>query len=85
MTFKGESQLAIPGPGKRAMQLGAAVHLLPRGAVPPAVFQLAATVRSDPLMKQSFSKFELGSISQSGATPDGHVKAGFHINCQSAK
>ena len=85
MTLCGDSALQIPGPGKRALQLGASVNLLPRGAVPPAVFQIIAALRNDPLMKQNFSKIELGNIGQTGTTPDGHVRAGFFISCQSTK
>jgi hypothetical protein len=85
MTLRGDSALQIPGPGKRTLQLGASVNLLPRGAVPPAVFQIVAALRNDPLMKQNFSKIELGNIGQTGTTPDGHVRAGFFISCQSTK
>jgi hypothetical protein len=84
-TIQGGSVLQLPGPGKRTMQLGASVNLLPRGAVPPAVFKLIASLRNDPLMKQNFDKIELGAISPSGATPSGDVKAGFSVSCQSTR
>ena len=84
-TIQGGSGLQIPGPGKRTMQLGASVNLLPRGAVPPAVFKLIASFRNDPFMQQNFDKVELGTITQSGTTPSGDVKAGFAVSCQSTR
>ncbi len=49
-TFQGGSPLASGGKG--TLHLAATVNLLPRGAVPPAVFKLIASFRNDPLMKQ---------------------------------
>ncbi len=85
MSFSGGSGLQIPGPGKRTIQLGATANLLPRGAVPPAVFKLIASLRNDALMKRNFDKIDLGNISQAGATPSGDVKAGFSVSCQSTR
>jgi hypothetical protein len=85
MGFVGGSGLPPSGPGKRTLQLGATVNLLPRGAVPPAVFQLIASLRSDPFMNKNFDKIELGTITQSGASTNGDVRAGFAISCQSTR
>jgi Tfp pilus assembly protein PilN len=84
-TLSGGSGLPAAGPGRRALTLGATVNLLPRGAVPPAVFKLIASMRTDPLMKQSFDKIELGTITQSGTAANGDVKAGFSVTCQGTR
>jgi hypothetical protein len=83
--FGGGSGLPTTGPGKRTLQLGASVNLLPRGAVPPAVFQLIASLRTDPFMNKNFDKIELGTITQSGVSRSGEVRAGFGISCQSTR
>jgi hypothetical protein len=85
MGFTGGSGLPPAGPGKRTLQLGATVNLLPRGAVPPAVFQLIAALRSDPFMQKNFDKIELGTITQAGVSRSGDVRAGFAISCQSTR
>jgi Tfp pilus assembly protein PilN len=84
-SFSGGSGLQIPGPGKRTLQLGASINLLPRGAVPPDVFKLIASFRNDAFMKQNFDKVDLGNISPSGTAANGDVKAGFSISCQSTR
>jgi hypothetical protein len=84
-TIQGGSPLAIPGPGKRSLHLGASVNLLPRGAVPPAVFNFIGTLRKDSFMKQNFPEIELGNIAPAGTTPTGETRAGFSVSCQSAK
>ena len=84
-TFQGGSGLQIPGPGKRTIQFSALVNLLPRGAVPPAVFKFIAALRSDPFMQRNFDKVDLGNITQAGTTPSGEVRAGFSVSCQSTR
>jgi Tfp pilus assembly protein PilN len=84
-SLSGGSVLQIPGPGARLLQFGASVKLLPRGAVPPAVFQFIASLRNDRLMKQNFGKIDLGTISQAGMTRSGEIKANFSVTCQSVR
>ena len=83
--LSGGSGLQIPGPGKRTLQLGACINLLPRGAVPPTVFQFIASLRNDPLMKKNFDKVDLGTINPTGASTSGETKAGFAVTSQSTK
>jgi hypothetical protein len=85
MTLSGGSGLQVPGPGKRSLQLGASTNLLPRGAVPPAVFRFIASLRNDPVMQKNFDKVDLGTINPVGATPTGETKAGFAVSCQSTR
>jgi hypothetical protein len=86
-SFQGSSPLDFGGKGaaRKTMSLGAAVALLPRGAVPPDVFALVAALRGDPLLKPNFPQVELGSISQSQKVGKNEAKARFTIACQGGK
>jgi len=83
--LQGASQLGVGGHGKTTLQLGAAAQLLPRGAVPPTVFKLVGSLRSDPSLKKDFTQVELGNIGQAAATANGQTMARFSIMCQGAK
>jgi hypothetical protein len=84
--FQGGSPLDFGGKGgRKSMLLGAAVELLPRGAVPPDVFALVTTLRNDPLMKQNFPQVDLGTIIPSGPAGKNQAGARFTISCQSGK
>jgi hypothetical protein len=86
-SFQGVSRLDAGGKGPSAetIHLSAEVPLLPRGAVPPDVFKLVATLRKDPLLRKKFPQIELGSIRPSRGGDKNQVIAGFSIACQSTK
>jgi hypothetical protein len=88
--FQGSVATDTTGKGgaRKSLRFSAAVRLLPRGAVPPEVFKLVASLRGDPTMKRNFPSVELGNIQpgrDSGAKDDKGTNAGFTIVCQTGK